>query len=113
MEVELRKVKVTKSVVSQLSMAVSYDMVPENVLGWYFTGKGFTHILIYDQKTKSPYKYILNFTTKIIAEHILLVKVKGFEQFRYQCQSSDHALRLEANLNACVARAKELGQIFL
>lgn len=112
MIVELKKVKITRSILSQLTSPVLTEMQNYEVLGWVFDKSKF--ILLYNRQTQSLSKMRVFFNLRIDNDKAsqVLFTINGMASFK-AFPSYSEALNWCTLINTIQSQAKIQGQLFI
>lgn len=121
MEVELKKVKITLSVIKQLLPATCHQMESYTPLGWVVVKDGKyskQKILLYNGNTNIltycllPKKIILNKRFYSDTEYKQIDWCTDFGTLTYNGDSEEDARQTKERFEKMVDKAKQIGQIF-
>lgn len=112
MIVELKKVKITKSILSQLTSPMFKDISNYEVLGWVFDKS--KYILLYNKETKTLSKMRVLFGLRIDSHkpNQVLYTQNGLASFK-AFHSNQEALNWCALINTIQSQAIIQGQLFI
>jgi len=112
MIVELKKVKITKSILSQLTSPLFNEIAKYEVLGWVFDKS--KYILLYNKETKTLSKMRVLFSLRIDSQkpNQVLYMRNGLASFK-AFQSNQEALNWCALINTIQSQAIIQGQLFI
>lgn len=111
--VEIKKLKITKQIFSQLRRPFLENITALNILGIVYLPKELPYIILYNEESKTPYKYPL-FKEVSNNDNTLVVKLGGnYIDACYSLKDLNEVNIAKENLNQMKEIAKEKGQIFI
>jgi len=112
MIVEIKKVKITKSILTQLTPPMLNNIAQYEVLGWVFDKSKF--ILLYNNEGKSLYKMRVLMNIRIDSDkpNQVSYSINGLSSFKL-FQSNQEALNWCALIHTIQSQAKIQGQLYI
>lgn len=125
MEVQLKKTKISKSILSQTVRCSDIDLTNGDVLGWCIF-KNLKYIVIYrhdiNQLSKFPLfrdiefgnNYHYNLHSNTISSHWVKIKLDGnYVPLNYNCKTIEETNIFISSLNQIKLKAENLGQFYI